>query len=78
MSDLIARVPVKLRCPNGHETLVTDDNDQPQPDSPVYCTSCGAQLGRWRDVQAQALHAVGEEIKRRLRDNFGDSFRPTD
>lgn len=69
-------IPVELRCAKcGSKALVAESNLT--DDSIIICAACGTEIGRWGDVRQQALKASAEEIKKRLKDEFGDSFDPS-
>jgi hypothetical protein len=72
-------IPIELRCGKcGAKALVAEgDGDNPADDALVTCTSCGAASGRWADVRQQALASSTEQIKKRLKDSFGDGFKPS-
>jgi hypothetical protein len=73
------QVPIKISCGKcGSNALVAEgEGETPADDALVTCSSCGAQMGRWADVRQKALESSTEQIKKRLKDALGDSFRPS-
>jgi hypothetical protein len=68
-------IPIALRCVNcGSKALVAEPDLA--DDSIVRCTDCETEIGRWSNVQKQALESSAEEIKKRLKD-IGDGFHPS-
>jgi DNA-directed RNA polymerase subunit RPC12/RpoP len=70
-------VPIELRCGKCGEKALIAEGDTLTEESMVSCTSCGAKLGKWGEVKQQALETSAEQIKKRLKDRFGDAFKPS-
>ncbi|PYT79599.1 MAG: hypothetical protein DMG41_38480 [Acidobacteria bacterium] len=74
MSNTNVDIPVEIHCAKcGEKSLSTETM---QDDSPVTCSNCGARIGCWGDVKKAALQSVAKQIKKKLKDDFGDAFRP--
>jgi DNA-directed RNA polymerase subunit RPC12/RpoP len=74
VSDIKIDIPVEIRCAKcGQKSLSPETM---QDDSPVTCSNCEAQIGSWGDVKKAALQSVVEQIKKKLKDDFGDAFHP--
>jgi DNA-directed RNA polymerase subunit RPC12/RpoP len=75
VSDIKIDIPVEIRCAKcGQKSLSTETM---QDNSPVTCSNCGAQIGRWSDVKKAALESATEQLKRKFKDEFGDTFHPS-
>jgi hypothetical protein len=70
-------IPVEIRCGKCGEKSLEASGDVLTDESIVTCKACGATVGKWGDVKQQALEASGKEIKKRLKDALGDSFKPS-
>ncbi len=69
-------LPVEIRCGKCGEKSLEASGDTLTDESVVTCKACGVTVGKWGDVKQHALEASAEEIKKRLNDEFGDSFNP--
>jgi hypothetical protein len=52
--------------------------DDATDDSPVTCSGCGAELGRWGDLKAAASNAAAEKFKESIATTFGKAFEGVD
>ena len=75
MSNTNVDIPVEIHCAKcGEKSLSTETM---QDDSPVTCSNCRAQIGPWGDVKKAALESATEQLKQKLKDEFGDAFHPS-
>jgi DNA-directed RNA polymerase subunit N (RpoN/RPB10) len=71
------KIPVEIRCGSCGQKSLEASGDTLTDDSVVTCTSCGQKVGTWGNVKQHALEASADQIKKRLADALGDSFKPS-
>ena len=52
--------------------------DEATDNSPVTCSGCGAEIGRWSDVKAAIYKATEEKFAESLKDTLGDAVKGMD
>jgi hypothetical protein len=70
------KIPIEIRCGNCDQKALIAEGDTLTDESIVTCSSCKARIGTWGVVKKQALEFGVAEIKKKLSDGFGDSFKP--
>ncbi len=60
---------------SSHELTIPDEATD---DSPVICSTCGAKLARWGDVQAAMHKAAEEKFAESMKDAIGDAVKGID
>jgi len=74
MSDPVrGNVTVTLSCPKCGSNKLTIP-DKASDDSPVICSSCGAEIGRWGDAKTAANKAAAEKVKEAVTDMLGKAL----
>jgi len=68
-------IPVELACKCGGKLEASGEGETPADDAEVTCTSCGTRIGTWSEVKAHALESAAEQIKKHMKNEFGDLFK---
>lgn len=76
-TDIIGHSEFTLSCQKcgSNELTIPDEATE---DSRLTCASCGADGGRWGDVQAAVMEASGKQFEESLTDAIGQGFNGED